>query len=62
MDQMSVGLARALDSRDWKRGIGITHASTWINQRRWEDEQKAPPPNVPDPDTGRRWADDPEVI
>ena len=62
MDQMSVGLARALDSRDWKRGIGIPHASTWINQRRWEDEQKAPPPNVSDPDTGRRWADDPEVI
>lgn len=61
LDQMSMGLARALDSPDWKRGIGIPHASTWLNQRRWEDEQKQPPQAVSKSDTGRQWADDPEV-
>ena len=57
LDQMSVGLARALKSDEWQRGIGIPHASTWLNQRRWEDEPKAPPKNVPKSDTGRQWAD-----
>lgn len=59
LDEMAVGLTRALESPDWKRGIGIPHASTWLNQRRWEDEQKAlPQGSVPDSGTGRQWADD----
>ena len=57
LDQMSMGLARALQSDDWKRGYGIPHASTWLNNRRWEDQPKTPPQKVPESDTGRQWAD-----
>lgn len=57
LDQMSIGLARALQSDDWKRGYGIPHASTWLNNRRWEDQPKASPKKVPESDTGRQWAD-----
>lgn len=42
-DRMAKALKRQLKSEDWQRGIGIPHASTWINQRRWEDEVKAQP-------------------
>jgi len=31
------GLARAVRSEQWKRGV-IPHPATWLNQRRWEDE------------------------
>ena len=57
LDQMSIGLARALQSDDWKRGYGIPHASTWLNNRRWEDQPKAAPKSVPESGTGRQWAD-----
>ena len=40
---MAKGLQKALTSEDWKRGIGIPYAATWINQRRWEDEDKLLP-------------------
>lgn len=37
------GLARAKQSRDWLKDDGqyIPHPSTWLNQRRWEDEVEA---------------------
>lgn len=35
---MAIGLKRQLESELWKEGIGIPYASTWLNQRRWEDE------------------------
>ena len=57
LDAMARGLRHALQSRQWQEGIGIPYASTWINQRRWEDEDRA----VPSEDA-RSWADDPEVI
>ncbi len=40
---MAKGLQKALVSEDWKRGIGIPYAATWMNQRRWEDEDKPLP-------------------
>ena len=40
---MAVGLKRAMSREDWQRGIGIPHASTWLNDRRWEDEDKPLP-------------------
>lgn len=43
---MAKGLQRALASEDWQRGIGIPYASTWINDRRWEDEDKPLPAGV----------------
>ena len=33
-------IARQQECDQWKRGI-IPHASTWLNQRRWEDEMPA---------------------
>lgn len=41
--EMAKGLQRALRSEDWQRGIGIPYASTWLNNRRWEDEDKPLP-------------------
>lgn len=38
--KMATGLQRALNSESWRRGIGIPYASTWLNNRRWEDEDK----------------------
>ena len=38
LDAMSAGLKRQLKSEDWKAGIGIPYASTWLNNRRWLDE------------------------
>lgn len=55
LEQMARGLKRALKSRQWQEGVGIPYASTWLNQRRWEDEedkavgQSAPAPVMPRP-------------
>lgn len=42
IDTMARALARQMESEEWQRGIGIPHASTWINGRRWEDEVRRP--------------------
>lgn len=44
--KMALGLKQAMAREDWKRGIGIPYASTWINNRRWEDTDK-PLPGAP---------------
>ena len=41
--EMARGLQRALASESWQKGIGIPYASTWLNNRRWEDEAKPLP-------------------
>ena len=56
---MSSGLNRQLASAEWQRGIGIPYASTWLNNRRWEDEARAV--SFPKPEGGSSWADDEEV-
>lgn len=53
---MALGLMRQMQSSDWQRGIGIPHASTWLNQRRWEDDVKGPPSQQ------SGWAKDEEVL
>ena len=40
IDQMAKALKRQMQSEEWKNGIGIPHASTWLNNQRWEDEVK----------------------
>ncbi len=35
---MAKGLKRQMQTEEWQRGIGIPYASTWLNQRRWEDD------------------------
>lgn len=49
IDTMARALARQMASEEWQRGIGIPHASSWINGRRWEDEDRAKParPSAP---------------
>lgn len=58
LHRMSVALAAQLKSAAWKQGIGIPYASTWINERRWEDVPYEPPQKG---DAGG-WAPDAEVI
>lgn len=41
--EMALGLKRAMKSEEWQRGIGIPYASTWLNNRRWKDEDKPLP-------------------
>ncbi len=41
---MGRALERQIESEDWKRGIGIPYASTWLNNARWEDVGMAKPP------------------
>ena len=53
---MALGLMRQLQSSDWNRGVGIPYASTWLNQRRWEDDVKAQPSQQ------SGWAKDEEVL
>ena len=40
MTAMAAGLKKQLASEMWQRGIGIPYAATWLNQRRWEDEER----------------------
>jgi len=48
---MGRALERQIESEDWKRGIGIPYASTWLNNARWEDVGMAKPPEEPPPHT-----------
>lgn len=41
IDRMGRALKRQMQSADWLAGVGVPYASTWLNQRRWEDEVKA---------------------
>ncbi len=36
--RMGRALRRELRSEMWQKGVGIPYASSWLNQRRWEDE------------------------
>lgn len=47
IDKMAAALKRQLQRRDWQEGIGIPHASTWLNNRRWEDEDRGSIPAAP---------------
>lgn len=40
---MARALKRQMASEEWQRGIGIPYASTWLNGRRWTDEDKPLP-------------------
>lgn len=52
LDAMARGLQRQMKSEQWREGIGIPYASTWLNQRRWEDEVKVPPTSPPENERG----------
>jgi hypothetical protein len=42
IDAMARALARQMQSTAWRDGVGIPYASTWLNNRRWEDEARNP--------------------
>lgn len=35
---MAVALARQVKSQAWESGVGVPHASTWLNNHGWEDD------------------------
>ena len=49
LKEMALGLARALQSEEWQRGIGIPYACRWLKNRRWEDETHTPVSPPPPP-------------
>ena len=51
------GLRRQKDSVQWQRDGGkyIPHPSTWLNQRRWEDETETVQQEMPAQQI--RWID-----
>lgn len=57
IDEMARALRRQKASRQWQDGVGIPHASTWLNQQRWTDKL----PEPPQPQGSGKWAPDPEV-
>lgn len=50
--EMGKALLAQLDSPDWRAGIGIPYASTWLNHRRWEDSLRPAPEDAEDEDDG----------
>lgn len=57
MMTMSAALDRAMASDEWQRGIGIPYLCRWISNRRWEDEQREIPEQLP---TTGGWSADEE--
>lgn len=59
VDRIGRALQKQMKTADWKKGIGIPMASTYLNQRRWEDAEDLPEadellspadgPNAPEP-------------
>ena len=59
VDRIALALVKQKATREWQEGVGIPHASTYLNNARWEDAD-----GLPDPGTrpAGGWAPDPEVM
>lgn len=44
---MGRALQRQMGGEDWQRGFGIPYPATWLNNRRWEDEEAPRPAGAP---------------
>lgn len=56
VDTMARALQAQVRSEEWRRGIGIPHAKTWLNNARWKDTPKPPPdPNTPTEERRYGW-------
>jgi len=63
IETMAKALVKQMATDEWKRGIGIPYASTWLNQRRWEDDiGKASAKQEHCSGSSGSWAEDEEVI
>lgn len=60
-DELIADIGRALRRQkawdEWQRGVGIPHLSTYLNQRRWEDEleEARSVPDAPKQEEGPEW-------
>ena len=59
-DELATDMARALAkqvrSTAWQKGIGVTHASTWLNNHGWEDDWGGSAENTQEDSTPREEA------
>ena len=55
IDEIAKALRRQMATDQWKRGIGIPYPSTYLRQRRWEDEIDAAPEGEPSEKDGLPW-------
>lgn len=59
-DALATTMAKALATQvrtvNWKSGIGVPHASTWLNNHGWEDDWGGGAPDA-DPPTGEEAAE-----
>lgn len=57
-DELIAKIGKALRRQkawdEWQRGVGIPYLSTYLNQRRWEDELSDPAAPIEDPASGGR--------
>lgn len=54
---MASSLARQVRTQAWLSGIGVPHASTWLNNRGWEDDWGPIPGKEPDQDDSEEAAE-----
>ena len=59
IDEMARALKRQMRSQQWRDGVGIPHASTWLNNARWTDKLPEAPKTPPGSSTGLVY--DPEA-
>ena len=55
---MGKALTMLKESRQWKEGVGIPYASTWLNSRAWREEIE----DLPAAEHPRQETDRKEVI
>lgn len=53
VDRIGRALQKQLRTADWRKGVGIPMAATYLNQRRWEDAEELPEAEEPPTDEGR---------
>ena len=53
--EIGKALRRQMATEQWQRGIGIPYPSTYLRQRRWEDEAETPEDTGPDREDGPEW-------
>lgn len=46
--EISRGLKRHLESREWREDVGIPHAFRWLRDRKWTEKMKRRPSCAPE--------------
>lgn len=55
IDVMARALRAQVRSEQWREGVGIPYAKTWLNNQRWKDTPKPPRDQEPPEEEGRRY-------